>query len=95
MVEVMKIMATSFKRSHACTTILSASNPATGHHRPTPHQRLLDMHGQIWISLLWGHCSFLLGPLEVLFVPHPTKRTVSPVMCKFWQPDGGVNGNVL
>ena len=25
------------------------------------HQRLLDTHGQVWVSLLWGHCSFLLG----------------------------------
>ena len=25
-------------------------------------QRLLDIHGQVWVSLLWGHCSFLLGP---------------------------------
>ena len=38
MVEVMKIIlkATSFKRSHACTTTLSAPNPAAGHHRPMP-----------------------------------------------------------
>ena len=26
------------------------------------HQRLLDSHGQVWVSLLWGHCPFLLGP---------------------------------
>ena len=33
-------------------------------------QRHLDTHGQVWVSLLWGHCSFLLGPGEhkVLFV---------------------------
>ena len=24
--------------------------------------RLLDTHGQAWVSLLWGHCSFLLVP---------------------------------
>ena len=24
--------------------------------------RLLDTHRQVWVSLLWGHCSFLLGP---------------------------------
>ena len=38
-----------------------------------PHLRwrLLDTHGQVWVSLLWGHCSFLLGPgvHEILFVP--------------------------
>ena len=34
-------------------------------------QRLLDTHRRVWLSLLWGHCSFLLGPgvHKVLFVP--------------------------
>ena len=32
----MKIMATSFKTSHACTATLSAPNPAAGHCQPTP-----------------------------------------------------------
>ena len=36
MVEVMTIMATSFKRSHAGTATLSAPDPAAGHHWPTP-----------------------------------------------------------
>ena len=36
MVEVMKIMATSFKRSHAHTATLSPPNPAAGHCLPTP-----------------------------------------------------------
>ena len=38
---------------------------------PRLHQRLLDTHGQVWVSLSWGHCSFLLGPgaHKVLFVP--------------------------
>ena len=35
MVEVMNIMATSFKSSHAHSAILSAPNPAAGHHWPT------------------------------------------------------------
>ena len=31
----------------------------------------LDTHGQVWVSLLWGHCSLLLGPgaHKILFVP--------------------------
>ena len=35
------------------------------------HQRLLDTHEQVWVSLLWGDCSFLLGSgvYKVLFVP--------------------------
>ena len=34
-------------------------------------QRLLVTHGQVWVSLLWGHCFFLLGPgaHKFLFVP--------------------------
>ena len=71
MMEVMKIMATSFKRSHACTAALNAADPVAGHHWPTPCWRLLDTQGQVWVSLLWDHCSFLLGPSahKVLFVP--------------------------
>ena len=29
---------------------------------PGLHWRLLDTHRQVWVSLLWGHCFFLLGP---------------------------------
>ena len=38
---------------------------------PRLHRRLLDTHGQVWVSLLRGHCSLLLGPgaHKVLFVP--------------------------
>ena len=36
MVEVMKIIMTSFKRSHASTVTLSAPNPVAGHSWPTP-----------------------------------------------------------
>ena len=48
MVEVMKIMATSFKRSHACTATLSAPSLAAGHHRPMP---LLETPGHSRASL--------------------------------------------
>ena len=39
-------------------------------------QRLLDTHGQVWVSLLCGHCSFLLGPglHKILFVPSKKVR---------------------
>ena len=36
MVEVRKITVISFKRSHACTATLTASNHTADHHRPTP-----------------------------------------------------------
>ena len=29
---------------------------------PCIHQRFLDTHRQVLDSLLWGHCSFVLGP---------------------------------
>ena len=88
MVEVMKIMGNSFKRSHAYTASLSAPDPSAGHHRPTP--------GHSWASLgqcLVGH--FFLGPgaHKVLFVP--SKSLFSTVLCKFWQLYGGVNGDLL
>ena len=70
MVEVMKIMVTSFKRCHAGTTL---SDPDLQQVTADPCfcQRLLDTHGQVWVSLLWSHCSFLLDPgtHKVLFVP--------------------------
>ena len=60
------------------------------------HQRLLDTHGQIWASLLWGHCSFLLGlgAPKVLFVPSQTLFP-SPVwvLAALWCY--GVNGKLL
>ena len=71
MVEVMKIMATSFKRSHAHTATLSALNPPAGHLRPMPLPETPGHSQSIWISLLWGYCSCLLGPAmhNILFVP--------------------------
>ena len=71
MVEVMKIMATFFKRSHACTAPLNPSTLQQATADICHRWRLLDTHGQVWVSLLWGHCSFLLGPAahKVLFVP--------------------------
>ena len=63
MVEVMKIMVTSFKRSHP--------NPAAGHPWPTPP---LETPGHSRASLgqsLGDLCSFFLGPEahKVLFIP--------------------------
>ena len=60
MVEVMKIMGASFRKSQAHTAALSAPDPAAGHCQPTPPLEAPG-HGQVWFSLLWGHFSFLLG----------------------------------
>ena len=80
MVEVMRIMVTSFKRSQACTATLSAPDPAAGHHRLTP---LLETPGHSRASLgqpLWGHCSFLLGPGAHKFLIVPSK-SLFPQFC--------------
>ena len=80
MVEVMKIMVISFKRPHACTAALSAPTLPQATANPRLRQRLLDTHRPVWVSLLWGHCSFLLGPgvQKVLFVP---SRSLFPQSC--------------
>ena len=53
---------------HCCT---QCPNPAAGPCQPTPPPETPYTHGQVWLSLLWGHCSFLLGPgaHKLLFVP--------------------------
>ena len=95
MVEVMKIMATSFKRSHAHTATLSAPDSAVGHCWPMP---LPETYRHSWASLgqsLVG--SLLLSPgsscTQVSFCALP--ESVSPVLCKFWQLYGRVNGDLL
>ena len=47
---------------------------------PCLHQRFLDIHGQAWVILLWGHCSFFLvpGAHKVLSVP---SKSLFPHSC--------------
>ena len=47
---------------------------------PCLHRRLLDTHRQVWVSLLWDHCSFLLGPGVTRFCLCPPRVCfLSPV----------------
>ena len=95
MVEVMKIMATSFRRSHVHTATLSASNPVSGHHWPMP---LPDTPGQSWATLSQSFVGSLLLSLESWCTQEfvcALQETVSPVLCKFWWLYGGVNGDLL
>ena len=80
MEEVMKIMDTSFRRSHACTATLRAPTLQQATANPCLCWRLLETHRQVWVSLFWGHCSFLMGPGEhkVLFVP---SKSLFPQSC--------------
>ena len=93
-VEVMKIMVTSFKRSHAYTATLTSPNSAAGHHQPMPpletpgHSRAsLDQSRGVSAPFSWFlvHTRFSLCPPRIYF----------PVLCKFWQQYGRVNGDLL
>ena len=75
MVEVMKITATSFRRSHALVP-----QPAAATVDPCLCRRLLDTHGQIWVNLLRGRCSFLLGPVAYKLLCVPSK-SLFPQSC--------------
>ena len=75
MVEVMKIMRPPSKgpmqaQLHSVPLTLQQTTANPHHHQPTPPPET-HTHRQVWVSLLWGHCSFLLGPCAhiILFVP--------------------------
>ena len=98
MVEVMKIMATSFKRSHAGTAALCALNPSADHCWPTLAP---ETPGHSWVSLgqsLGCHCSFILSPSvpKVLFMPSQSLFPQSCVSCGgsvvgyWWPPSRGL-----
>ena len=93
MVEVMTIMVTSLKRYKAGTATLSAPSPAAGHCQPTPPPETPG-HSRAG-SVSCG--SLLLSPGS--WCPQASvcalQESVSPVLCKFWQPYGGVNGDLL
>ena len=88
-VEVMMKIAISFKRFHACIAVLSALNPQQATFDTCLCRRLLNTHGQVWVNLLWGRGSFLLGSAlhKVLFVPSVSlfpQSCVSPGGCMVW-----------
>ena len=80
MLEVLKIMVTSFKRSHASSAELSSPHPAAGHYQPMPPPETPRHHSQVWISLLRGYGSFFLGPgvHKVLFA---LSKSLFPQAC--------------
>ena len=95
MLEVMKLMGTSFKMSCACTAPDQCSCSCSSHHQPMP---LLETPGHSWASLgqslvrlvflcpeFWCAQSFVCALQE----------SVSPVLCKFWWLYDGINGDLL
>ena len=95
LLEIMKIMGTSFKMSHAGTATLSAPNLTTGHcwHMPPP-----ETPGPSQASLgqsLVGSLLLSLGSWCTQGFVCALQESVSPVLCKFWWLYGGVNGDLL
>ena len=95
MVWVMAVTVTSFKRTYASTVSTVPLTPQQVTVNPHLHQRLLDTHRQVWLSLSGGHYSFFLGPggHKVLFVP--SESLFPSDLCKFWRFYGGVNGDIF
>ena len=95
MVELRKMMATSFKRPQARTAALSAPEAAAGHFRPAPLQETPGHFRACLGQSLVG--SLLLSPgswCTQVFVC-ALQESVSPVLCKFWWLYGGVNGSTF
>ena len=89
MVEIMKIMVSSFKRSYAGTAILSAPSPAAGHRWPTPPPETPG-HSQASLGQsLVGSLLLSPGSWRTRFCLCPP-RVCFPVLCKFWQLYGGL-----
>ena len=88
MVRVMMVMLTSFKRIYASTVVFSVPAPQPATVGPGVHWRLLNIYSQVWLSLIWDHCSFLLGPgvHKVLFLP---SKSLFSWLCDW------VNGDIL
>ena len=83
MLEIMKIMATCFKRSQACTAVLSAPNPAVGHCQPmpppeTPGHSRASLGPSLVGSLLLSPASWCAQGFVCAL-----QESVSPVLCKF------------
>ena len=70
MVKLMKIMVTSFKRSCACTAVLSAPDPAAGYCCPTPLPESWTLTGKSGSVSRGVTALFSWGLVhKVLFVP--------------------------
>ena len=74
-VGVILVMVT-FKRTCAHNVVFSDWTPQQATVNPRLHQRLLDTRREVWVSLLWGHCSCLLasGVHKVLYFVYTNKH---------------------
>ena len=81
--------------SHACHVALSASDPAAGHHHPTPLPETPG-HSQANVAQsLVGSLILSPGSQCIQGFLCPFQESVSPFLCKFWRLYCGVNGDLL
>ena len=95
MMEVMKIMASSFKGSHAHTATLNAPNSAAGHHQPTPPPETPGYSQASLGQSLVGSLLVSSGSWSTQGFVCALQESVSPVLCKLWGLYGGVNGDLF
>ena len=97
MVELRKIMVNSFKMSSARTSAFSAphTHTAAGQYQPTPPpetpRHSQASMGQSFVGPLLLSPGSWCAQVSVCAL----QESVSPVLCKFWWFNGGVNGDLL
>ena len=90
-VEVMKVMATSFKRSHTHTTALVSLTLRQATADPHLYWTLTGKSGSVSCGVT-APFSWLLVHTRLSLCP---PRVCFPVLCKFWWLYGGVNGDLF
>ena len=95
LVEVMKIMVTSFKKSHALTAALSApqpsSRPPLSHAFTRDSWTFVGKSGEVSCGITAPFSWVLVHTRFCFCLP----RICFPVLCKFWQLYDGVSGDLL
>ena len=95
MVEVMKIIETSFRRSHACIDAMSVPDPAAGHRLSMPLPETPGYPQAGLVQSLLGLLFFSPGSWCTAAFVFAVQVSVSPVLCKFWWLCGGVHSDLL
>ena len=88
-------MVASFKMYHACSATLSVSTPVAGHHQPMPPPESPGYSRANLGQSLLGSLLLFPGSWCTQDFVCALQESVSPVLCKFWQLYGGVNGNLF
>ena len=76
-------MVTSFKRSHVCTVVFSAPDPAAGQCLPTPPPETPGPSRASLRQSLVGSLLLSPGSWCTQGLVCPLQESVSPVLCKF------------